>query len=506
MRSAGRGTLALVGFAALLACATASALYPPAPLLHDEFSYLLAGDTFAHGRLTNPSPPAWEHFETAHVLLQPTYASKYPAGQGLVLALGQVLVGRPIVGVWLSMAAAAVALCWMLQGWLRGPWPLLGGLAFALHPTLVEAWGNTYWGGAVACAGGALVYGALPRLLEAPTRRGAAALGIGSALLALSRPYEGLVALAPSVVVLAGHLLRGGEAARRTLRAGWLPLLVVFAALAAFLGAHNRAVTGSAWRLPYVEYQRQYEVVPLFVFQPLREAPPYRHAVQQRFFTRTVAWEYTRRRSAAGWLAGCWQKGMIFFRFYAGWAFGCIGLGVLLAVHERRVRFALACTGIFGLALCVETFEQPHYAAPFVAVGAFLWTRGLQALWEWRGGLRGVRLAALLVVAAGFSGHALQASGYARHRASYDIYRRPELIARLAAQPGDHLVVVRYGRSHNPHIEWVQNEADLEGARVIWAHEIDPRRATELLRRFPRRRAWLLRPDLRPDVLVPYAP
>jgi hypothetical protein len=138
---------------------------PPVPYVTDEFSYLLAADTLAHGRLSNPTPPMPEHFEFPNVLVRPTYASKYPLGQGAALALGQALFRLPIVGAWLTSALACVAIAWALRAVVPPKWALIGGLLAALHP-LVEWWNNCYWGGNVAMLGGALLFGAILRALQ----------------------------------------------------------------------------------------------------------------------------------------------------------------------------------------------------------------------------------------------------------------------------------------------------------------------------------------------------
>ncbi len=130
-----------------------SAIRVNVPKVHDEFSYLLAADTFARGRITNPTHPMWHHFETFHVIHQPSYASKYLPGQGLILAVGQAAAGHPIVGAWLSAAFAAAAVCWMLQGWMPPKWALAGGLLVALHGMLQLRWGISYWGGFLPMTG-----------------------------------------------------------------------------------------------------------------------------------------------------------------------------------------------------------------------------------------------------------------------------------------------------------------------------------------------------------------
>src|SRR5204862_3230546 len=80
----------VVGATALtLRVAVLPILAVPYPGVHDEFSYQLMADTFAHGRLTNPTHPLWIHFENVSVIHQPTYSYVYYPAQDILMAVGQ---------------------------------------------------------------------------------------------------------------------------------------------------------------------------------------------------------------------------------------------------------------------------------------------------------------------------------------------------------------------------------------------------------------------------------
>ena len=77
------------------------------------------------------------------------------------------------------------------------------------------------------------------------------------------------------------------------------------------------------------------------------------------------------------------------------------------------------------------------------------------------------------------------------------------MIAALKKDKESHLVMVRH-RADNPVRHWVYNEADIDGAKVVWAREMDAAQNRKLLEYFRDRRVWLLDADAERPTLVPY--
>ena len=248
-----RLAVVLIGMLPMLIRAALLPLMPiPDPVVHDEFSYLLASDTFARGKLTNATHPLWVHFETPHTNHEPTYMSKYPPAQGLFMAAGQVVLGHPWFGVWLSVGLMCAAVCWALQGWLPPGWALFGGLLLAIRIGISSYWMNSYWGGAVTALGGALLVGAIPRLRSRPSLAAGILFGLGLAILANSRPFEGFVLALPLLVGVLGMAARmpAGKRNKLVLHAG-LAAVITVAVCGLAMAHYNAATSGAALKMPY---------------------------------------------------------------------------------------------------------------------------------------------------------------------------------------------------------------------------------------------------------------
>ena len=70
--------------------------------------------------------------------------------------------------------------------------------------------------------------------------------------------------------------------------------------------------------------------------------------------------------------------------------------------------------------------------------------------------------------------------------------------------PEKSLVIVKYDPDHNPHREWVYNEADPVHAKVILARDMGVEKNKELLDFYRDRKVWVVhadavKPGLQPD-------
>lgn len=519
----------VLGLGVLSTLMAAGVCYFVSPPLrvHDEFSYRLSAETLLFGRLSNPTPPAWEALQSFHVILQPTYASKYPLGVGITIALGWCLFGSVHAGSWLCCGVWVGSCTWMLAGAVTRRWALLGGVLLVVHPLLQVSWSSSLLHGYLPAIGCALLTGSALRLRRRQNHFAALVGGCGIGVLALSRPFEGLCCtlLCVGLLVLAWHHRGWPVRFRSNLAAGGLASLPVLLALALIV-AQNHATTGHWWQMPYQLHEQQYGVAPLFIFgQPKMEnfAPSYSiPSLFQAFHADESYQTFLARAGWQGWIRGLGEAVQVVGKL----AIPCLPLIAFSGLNWLRFRLsAAALTAVVIQLACSSSvcWVYPHYLAPvlpwlvLLAVLALRtsasprcqlvggtyrpgngWVAPIGRQWMggtyWRVGLVGgtFLLQAAMLGQLAVSARDAFADCWAKRRQSVEQH--------LLEQSGKHLVMVKYEDWHNVHHEWVYNSADPKASSIVWARYEDGRWYDAVIGAYGQdRTTWLLHADALAD-------
>jgi uncharacterized protein (TIGR03437 family) len=494
------GALPLIVRLALL-----PALGIPEPRVHDEFGYLLIADTFASGRLTNPTHRFWKLFEEAYIFHQPTYTAKYPVAPAVLMALAKFLGGHPWLGVWFGAGLMCAAICWMLQGWLPPKWALLGGLLAVCRFTIVSSWMNTYWGGATAAIGGALVLGALPRILKHQRRRDTLLFALGLGILSQSRPFEGALFSLPAAGMLGLWLLKEKSVPPRVrLTRMALPLVAALAILGAATMWYQWRVTGNPLLSPYLLNQRIYGTPQNMFWQP--PAPETTAVHDYQDLVDVYEWQLKAHQKGLSWSIEGARLG-VFWQFYLQPLLTLPLLFLPLVLRNGRMRVLLLCALALLVGNTMYPFFYPHYAAPMCGLILLLVVYGMRYLrgLRWRSKPVGRAILAGLLLAIALSAVATTAGGMLSPKfISATATPRGQVLERLKERGGKHLVLVRYSPHHE--FDWavVYNDADIDRSPVVWARSLDRASNQALAKYYADREAWLFNPDEGANSLVPF--
>jgi hypothetical protein len=398
------------------------------------------------------------YFESFDIFHTPSYQSKYPPAQAAFLAVGKSVTGMAVFGVWLSFALACAATTWMLRAFFSRAWAMTGGLLGLATPQIFMAWGQSYWGGAVAWLGAALLLGGMVRFLRRASCLSAGISGLGLFILANSRPVE--------AVLLCGLLCPGAFWMLRQkptgtwgsmIRCAW-PLLLWVGVIFVWTGFYNFSLTGHAWTFPHVHFARLQPGIPSISWTA---APvPMSQRTWKFFYHFLLVWP------VLTWL-------ILFKPARArGWAVYAI---LVVAV---MVLFSMLCTA-----------SNSHYYAPLYPLLLSLSVWALQRLsdeWGATGRAWGRGVLCLQVFTLGL---VLSVRVWNGPTVDYWANKRNALLQYLEAQPGEtnYLVLVEVDAQWPRYHEVVYNRADIDSAKVVFARSAGEEGNQDLLAYFPDR-------------------
>ena len=502
----------------------------PIPQVHDEFAYLLGSDTFASGRLTNLTPLFWQSFESQHILLVPSYMSKYPPLQSLFLAFGQIIFGHPIFGVWVNCGLAAAASCWMMQAWTAQSRALWGTLLMISFIGINSYWAQSYWGGMTTVLGGALLLGAFRRSWRKWEFSSSLLLAIGGSVLLNSRPFEGIIAIFFVLIVLGCKLLRQIKS-REAVFTAFKKLLIPGAAVScitiSLMGFYNFRVTGNVLKLPYSVHHEQYFIAPLFIFQKPNSKPIQGHQRIKEF----AEYFAIPRLTKLGLHISSPPESIYLFPLYAFLSLLIVIPSfffspalfflfyLLLPVVLRRKRslryLAASILVVFG-GLSFATFSE-HYHYPALLTSCF-YLLIIECIYTFIRlfNLKKKRFYTIFAYSAVFT--LVSVSFIYLNMSEADVYRyfgNPEVaeinldaesrsinsplkavfyreqINKNAKLSGEkYLILVNYAKEYTFHDEIVYNSSDLEESPVIWAHYLEEEQNKSLTNHYQKRKSY----------------
>jgi hypothetical protein len=262
--------------------------------------------------------------------------------------------------------------------------------------------------------------------------------------------------------------------------------------------------------MAYQTNRDTYATAPYFIWQTPRPEPAYHHAVMRDFY-RWELGEFERNRTFPGYVQRAADKFVSWWQFYLGPLLTVPLLALPWVVRQRKMRLPLFICAAMLAAFSVQTWTLPHYFAPATGALYLLLVQGLRHLWQWspahrpigRAVVRAIPMLACAMIL-------LRVMAVVTHNRIEPAWprgnlERAELLRQLQQLPGPQLVIVRYGAHHDAVLEWVYNDADIDGAKVVWARDMGENDNQKLLQYFHNRKIWMVEPDNPSPHLLPYS-